>query len=108
MLALYVAGSQFISSVREGGRSGTSSRSSNRMRSALVIAEITVAVFLQVCSGLLLESLKAVERLSTGFDPQGVITATVALPPGGAGGSCAHFISASLVSRAVGIFTSVM
>jgi predicted permease len=78
--ALYVAGSQFISSLREGGRSGTSSRSSNRMRSALVIAEITVAVFLLVCSGLLFESLETVERLSTGFDPQGVITATVALP----------------------------
>jgi predicted permease len=78
--ALYVASSQFISSLREGGRSGTSSRSSNRMRSALVIGEITVAVFLLVCSGLLLESLKAVERLSTGFDPQGVMTATVALP----------------------------
>ena len=43
-------------------------------------AEITVAVFLLVCSGLLLESLKAVERLSTGFDPQGVMTETVALP----------------------------
>ena len=79
--ALYVASSQFISSLREGGRSGTSSRSSNRMRSALVIGEITVAVFLLVCSGLLLESLKAVERLSTGFDPQGLMTATVALPP---------------------------
>ena len=48
--------------------------------SALVIAEITVAVFLLVCSGLLLESLKTVERLSTGFDPQRVLTATVALP----------------------------
>jgi putative ABC transport system permease protein len=46
----------------------------------MVIAEITVAVFLLVCSGLLLESLKAVERLSTGFDPLGVMTATVALP----------------------------
>lgn len=78
--ALYVAGSQFISSLREAGRSGTSSRSSNRMRSGLVVGEITVAVFLLVCSGLLLESLKAVERLSTGFNPDGVMTATVALP----------------------------
>lgn len=78
--ALYVASSQFISSLREAGRSGTSSRSSSRMRSVLVVGEITVAVFLLVCSGLLLESLKAVERLSTGFNPDGVMTATVALP----------------------------
>jgi predicted permease len=78
--ALYVAGSKFVLSLREGGRSGTASRASNRLRSGLVVVEISIAVFLLVGSGLLLRSLKAVERLSPGFDPQGVMTTNVALP----------------------------
>lgn len=78
--AFYVAGSHFVSSLREGTRGGTAGRSSNRLRSALVVGEITVAMFLLVCSGLLLRSLQAVEKLQTGFNPQGVMTANVALP----------------------------
>lgn len=78
--AAYAASSRFIASLREGGRGGTASRTSNRLRSALVVGEMTVAMFLLVCSGLLLRSLQMVERLSTGFDPRGVMTATVALP----------------------------
>ena len=78
--AFYVAGSRFIVSLRDGGRSGTASRHSNRLRSALVVAEITAAMFLLVCSGLLLRSLKAVERVNPGFEPQGIMTANVALP----------------------------
>src|SRR5215472_9126520 len=78
--ALHSAGAHFILSLREGGRSGTSGRAMYRMRSALVAAEITVAMFLLVCSGLLFRSLKTVEHLSTGFEPEGVMTASLALP----------------------------
>ena len=79
--ALHVAGTRFMIALREGTRSGTASQASNRMRSALVVTEITIAMFLLVCSGLLLRSLQAVERLSTGFEPQGVMTASLSLPP---------------------------
>lgn len=78
--ALYVAGSDFMSSLRQGNRSGTSGRSSNRLRSLLVVGEITIAMFLLVCSGLLFRSLRAVERLTPGFNPRGVMTASVVLP----------------------------
>lgn len=78
--ALHAAGAHFILSLREGGRSGTSGRAMYRMRSALVAGEITVAMFLLVCSGLLFRSLKTVEHLSTGFDPSGVMTASLSLP----------------------------
>lgn len=79
--ALHAAGSRFITSLREGGRSGTAGRTMYRMRSMLVAGEITIAMFLLVCSGLLLRSLKAVEQLSTGFEPAGVMTASLSLPP---------------------------
>src|SRR5262249_17306695 len=78
--ALHAAGSRFITSLREGGRSGTAGRTMYRMRSMLVAGEITIAMFLLVCSGLLLRSLKAVEQLSTGFEPEGVMTASLSLP----------------------------
>jgi predicted permease len=78
--ALHAAGSRFIVTLRESGRSGTSGRGMYRMRSALVAAEITIAMFLLVGSGLLFQSLKTVEHLSTGFEPAGVMTASLSLP----------------------------
>jgi putative ABC transport system permease protein len=52
------------------------------MRSALVVAEISLAVVLLCGSALLIRSVSRLLHESTGVDPQGVVTATVQLPGG--------------------------
>jgi len=45
-----------------------------RTRSVLVVAEVTLAVVLLVCSGLLLRSLRQLFAVESGFDPSGLLT----------------------------------
>jgi predicted permease len=67
--------------LKDGGRSNTAGRARQRMRSSLVVAEVALALVLLVGAGLFLRSLAALEEVNPGFQPQGVITAGVSLPP---------------------------
>src|SRR5256885_6191057 len=71
---------KWVEALRESGRSDNGSRARQRLRSALVICEIAVAMLLLVSAGLLLSSLKKVEQVETGFDPQGLMSGRVSLP----------------------------
>ncbi|HJW98522.1 MAG TPA: ABC transporter permease [Terriglobales bacterium] len=71
---------KWVETLRESGRSDNGSRARQRLRSALVICEIAVAMLLLVSAGLLLSSLKKVEQVETGFDPQGLMSGRVSLP----------------------------
>jgi predicted permease len=71
---------EFYEALKEGGRSETSSHGRQRMRSALVVGEIALAMVLLVGAGLLLRSLQQLERVETGFDPHGLMSATLSLP----------------------------
>jgi predicted permease len=62
------------------GRSVTSSVRERRFRSALVVAEIGLAVVLVVGSGLLMESFHNLTRGDLGFNPEHVLAAEVFLP----------------------------
>jgi predicted permease len=73
--------SRWFQSLQEGGRSETTSRGRQRLRSALVVAEIAMAMLLLVGAGLLVRSLLQVQQLETGFRPQGLMSASVSLPP---------------------------
>jgi predicted permease len=53
-----------------------------RLRSALVIAEIALAMVLLVCAGLTVRSFRALSRLPVGFDPSHVTTASLTPPMG--------------------------
>ena len=71
---------KWIKSLRDSGRSDMGSRARQRLRSALVVCEIAVAMLLLVSAGLLVTSLKKVEQVETGFDPQGLMSGRVSLP----------------------------
>jgi predicted permease len=69
-------------SLKDGARSG-SARSHARLRSALVVAEIAIALVLLCASGLLLRSYRNMSNVDLGFQPDHVTTAAFALPPNG-------------------------
>jgi predicted permease len=66
--------------LREEGRSGTSSRGTNLLRRVLATAQVAIAFTLLIGAGLLFASFRAVLKLDTGFDPHNVITASISLP----------------------------
>ena len=68
------------STLRAGGRQSTATPR-DRVRSALVAAEVAIALTLLVAAGLLIRSAIYLNHLSPGFDPEGLLSARVALRP---------------------------
>ncbi|HWI17247.1 MAG TPA: ABC transporter permease, partial [Vicinamibacterales bacterium] len=66
--------------LKEGARGGGSARGTERLRSALVVAEIVASVILVVCVGLLGQSLLAVQRVDPGFSTDNLLTMRTQLP----------------------------
>jgi predicted permease len=71
---------RWFQSLQESGRSETSSKGRQRLRSSMVIGEIALAMLLLVSAGLLVRSLKQAERVDVGFEPQGLMSASLTLP----------------------------
>jgi predicted permease len=67
--------------LKEGGRANTGGLGRQHLRAALVVAEVALALVLLVGTGLFLRSLAALQEVNPGFQPNGVITAGVSLPP---------------------------
>ena len=66
--------------LKEGGRTGTKGGGHARVRSALVVMEIAVALVLLMASGLLLRSFEKMRQVSLGFQPDHTVVAAYALP----------------------------
>jgi len=66
--------------LKEGGRTGTSGSGHLRLRSALVVAEIAVALTLLTASGLLLRSFEKMRDVKLGFRPDNTLAALYVLP----------------------------
>ena len=67
------------SALKESARGG-SGRSTERLRSGLVVAEIVASVVLIVCVGLLAQALLAVQRVNPGFNSENLLTMRTQLP----------------------------
>jgi putative ABC transport system permease protein len=63
-----------------GSRSGSIGASRDRLRSALVAVEVALALVLLVGAGLLIQTALALDRVDSGFEARGVLSARVALP----------------------------
>jgi predicted permease len=66
--------------LKEGGRTGTPGSGHGRLRSALVVAEIAVALVLLTASGLLLRSFEKMRDVNLGFEPDHTLAAAYDLP----------------------------
>jgi predicted permease len=66
--------------LKESGAALTSGHRRLRLRTVLVVAELALALVLLAGAGLLLKSLSHLGQVNPGFQPQGVMTAALALP----------------------------
>jgi predicted permease len=66
--------------LKEGGRTGSAGGGHAPLRTALVIAEVAVALVLLVASGLLLRSFEKLRAVSLGFNTHHTLTASYSLP----------------------------
>jgi predicted permease len=66
--------------LREGGRTGSASGAAGRVRRVLAMTQVALAFVLLIGAGLLLASFRAVLHLDAGFQPAGVLTASITLP----------------------------
>jgi putative ABC transport system permease protein len=68
-----------LGSLKEGGRAGEG-QVRHRVRNALVVSELALALVLLVGAGLLLRSLHRLQSIDPGFDPSRLFTFDLTLP----------------------------
>jgi hypothetical protein len=78
--ALRIGRVDLSNALREGGRGGTAGRARQRVRSALVAAQIALALVALASSGLLLRTFQQLNAVRPGFDAERVSTFWLSLP----------------------------
>jgi putative ABC transport system permease protein len=78
--ALAAARTSMNETLKEGGLTGSAGGAHARLRSALVVAEIAVALVLLITSGLLLRSFEKLREVHLGFRTDHLLTANYNLP----------------------------
>jgi putative ABC transport system permease protein len=66
--------------LKAGGRGASAGAASQRLRGALVAAEVALALALLAGSGLLIRSFLRLQEVDGGFKPAGVLTLRISLP----------------------------
>src|SRR5262249_22770283 len=66
--------------LRDGGRTSLGAVR-DRVRTVLIVGEVALALTLLTGAGLLIRSAWYLQRVDPGFDPHGLITARISLPP---------------------------
>ena len=77
--ALKAANVNVQEALQEAGRGSVGSR--DRLRSGLLVAEVSLSLVLLIAAGLLLTSFTRLQQVRPGFEPAGVFTAQLVLPP---------------------------
>jgi putative ABC transport system permease protein len=68
-------------SLKEGSTTVSGGRSSLLVRKLLVVSEVALSLMLLIGAGLLMRSFLLIQQVDPGFDPGGVVTAGITLPP---------------------------
>jgi predicted permease len=77
--ALQAARVNVNETLKEASRGSTSA--GQRLRASLLVAEVSLSLVLLVAAGLLLASFARLQRVEPGFEPEGIFTAQLGLPP---------------------------
>jgi putative ABC transport system permease protein len=67
--------------LKEGGRSSSLGRARHRLRGALIVAEVSLALVLLVGAGLLVKNFQGLLAVNESYSPQTLLTLNVNLPP---------------------------
>ncbi len=78
--AFAAARTEVHEALKEGGRSSAGSLRGSRIRAALVVTEIALALVLSTGATLLLRTFQSLARVDPGFSPSNVLTANVDFP----------------------------
>ncbi len=78
--ALYATGSDLTEALKEGSRSSTTGVGGRRLRNALVIAEMAIAVVMLTGAGLMIRSFMRLQEVDPGFKPERIMAVSLALP----------------------------
>jgi putative ABC transport system permease protein len=78
--AWHVSDLNVYATLKEGGRGMSEGSGRRRLREALVVVEVALAVVLLAGAGLLLRSFSRLIETNPGFEARGVMTASVNLP----------------------------
>ncbi|MDX2152786.1 MAG: ABC transporter permease [Bryobacteraceae bacterium] len=78
--ALQTATTNLVEGLKTGGRSSSGTRAQTRMRQALVVLEVALAVVLLAGATLLVRSLAALHAVDLGFPTDRVLTMRISLP----------------------------
>jgi putative ABC transport system permease protein len=78
--AAHAARDRFTGALKQGGR-GQMGDGGGRVRRALIVAELALALVLLVGGGLLLRTFLALQRVDLGFNPAHMLTGFVLPPP---------------------------
>jgi putative ABC transport system permease protein len=77
--ALQAARVNVNETLKEGSRGSTGG--GQRLRAGLLVAEVSLSLVLLISAGLFLTSFARLQRVQPGFEPDGVFTAQLVLPP---------------------------
>jgi putative ABC transport system permease protein len=78
--ALQVTRLDLQQTLKQGGRGATEGAHRHRLRGALVVGELAIALVLLVGAGLLMRSFVRLQQVDVGFQPDNALTMRVSLP----------------------------
>lgn len=78
---LKYAGAHLSTGIREGARALSQSREQHRARNVLVVVQVSLALVLLICSGLMIRTFRALTNVNPGFaEPERVETFRIYIP----------------------------
>jgi predicted permease len=80
---LHSAGADLNEAIKEGGRSGSEGKGSQRLRGLLVVSEVALALVAIIGAGLFARSFQLARQIKPGFDASHILVSTLSLSTAG-------------------------